>query len=91
MTKRELIAQVSEKTGTSIREAERMIGALCGCIIEELKQGGRVQIPGFGTFEVTTRAERQCRNPQTGATIVIAASKTPKFKAGKTLKDQINS
>lgn len=91
MTKRELIAQVSEKTGTSIREAERMIGALCGCIIEELKQGGRVQIPGFGTFEVTTRAERQGRNPQTGATIVIAASKTPKFKAGKTLKDQINS
>ncbi len=91
MTKRELIAQVSEKTGTSIREAERMIGALCGCITEELKQGGRVQIPGFGTFEVTTRAERQGRNPQTGATIVIAASKTPKFKAGKTLKDQINS
>ena len=68
-----------------------MVGALCGCIAEELKRGGRVQIPGFGTFEVTTRAERQGRNPQTGATIVIAASKTPKFKAGKTLKDQINS
>ena len=57
---------------------------------EELKKGEKVQLVGFGTFEVSERAAREGRNPQTGATMAIAASKTPKFKAGKALKDSLN-
>ncbi|MCD7820310.1 MAG: HU family DNA-binding protein, partial [Lachnospiraceae bacterium] len=57
---------------------------------EQLKSGEKVQMVGFGTFEVSTRGEREGRNPQTGETMKIAASKTPKFKAGKALKDAVN-
>ena len=60
-------------------------------VAEELKKGGKVQLVGFGTFEVSERAAREGRNPQTGAAMKIAASKMPKFKAGKALKDMINA
>ncbi|MBQ5870255.1 MAG: HU family DNA-binding protein, partial [Lachnospiraceae bacterium] len=65
--------------------------AFADAVAEELKAGGKVQLVGFGTFEVSERAAREGRNPKTGEKMPIAASKTPKFKAGKALKDQINA
>ena len=60
-------------------------------VADELKKGGKIQLVGFGTFEVSERAAREGRNPQTGKTMKIAASKAPKFKAGKALKDMLNA
>ncbi len=90
MNKVELIAAVSEKSGITKKAAEQSIDAFAAVIQDELKKGGRVQLVGFGTFETGTRSEREGRNPQTGETMTIAASKTVKFKAGKALKDAIN-
>ena len=90
MNKSELIAAVVEKTELSKKDAEKTLKAFEDVITEELKKGEKVQLVGFGTFEVTERAERMGRNPKTKETMVIAASKAPKFKAGKALKDAVN-
>ena len=90
MNKSELIAAVVEKTELSKKDAEKALKAFEDVITEELKKGEKVQLVGFGTFEVTERAERMGRNPKTKETMVIAASKAPKFKAGKSLKDAVN-
>lgn len=90
MNKTELIAAVAEASGLTKKDAEKALKAFTDVVAEELKNGGKVQVVGFGTFEVSERAEREGRNPQTGETMKIAASKNPKFKAGKALKDALN-
>ena len=87
MNKTELIAAAAEKAGVSKKEAEAVVTAAFDAIAASLKEGEKVQLVGFGSFEVKTRAERIGRNPATGAEIKIAASKVPTFKAGKALKD----
>ena len=83
MNKTELVAAIAEQAEISKKDAEKVVA-------EELKKGEKIQLVGFGTFEVSERAAREGRNPQTGEAMTIAASKTPKFKAGKALKDSIN-
>ena len=90
MNKTELVAAMAEKTGLSKKDAESALNAFTGVVAEELKKGEKIQLVGFGTFEVSERAARTGRNPQTGEEMTIAASKAPKFKAGKALKDAIN-
>ncbi len=90
MNKTELIAAMAEQAGISRKDAEKALKAFTDVVTEELKKGGKVQLVGFGTFEVSERAAREGRNPQTKETITIAASKAPKFKAGKALKDMVN-
>ena len=90
MNKTELIAAIAEKTELSRKDAETALKAFTEVVEEELKKGEKIQLVGFGTFEVSERAAREGRNPQTGETMQIAASKSPKFKAGKALKDAIN-
>ena len=90
MNKKELVAAIAAKAELSKKDAEAAIDAFTCVVEEELKNGGKVQLVGFGTFEVAERAAREGRNPRTNETITIAASKTPKFKAGKALKDGIN-
>jgi len=89
MNKTEFAAAVAEKTELSKKDAEAAVKAFIDVVAEELKAGEKVQLVGFGTFEVSERSARQGRNPQTGETIEIAASRTPKFKAGKALKDLV--
>ena len=86
MNKTELIAAAAEKAGVSKKEAEAVVTAAFDAIAASLKEGEKVQLVGFGSFEVKTRAER-IGTPATGAEIKIAASKVPTFKAGKALKD----
>ena len=90
MNKTELVAAMAEKAQLSKKEAEAALKAFTDVVAEELKKGEKIQLVGFGTFEVSERAARTGRNPQTGAEMTIAASKAPKFKAGKALKDSIN-
>ena len=90
MNKTELIAAVAEKTGLSKKAAGDAVAATFDEIAGALKKGDKVQLIGFGTFEVRKRAARLARNPQTGAEIKIKASKAPAFKAGKALKDALN-
>ena len=90
MNKTELVAAMAEQTNLSKKDAEAALKAFVDVVSEELKKGEKVQLVGFGTFEVSERAAREGRNPQTGETMEIKASKTPKFKAGKALKDMIN-
>ena len=90
MNKTELIAAIAEKTELSRKDAEKALKAFTEVVEEELKKGEKIQLVGFGTFEVSERAAIEGRNPQTGETMQIAASKSPKFKAGKALKDAIN-
>ena len=91
MNKAELIATVAEKTDSTKKEAELAVNAVISTIEEELKKGEKVQLIGFGTFEVRQRKARQGRNPRKpGEVIKIAASKAPVFKAGKALKDAVN-
>ncbi len=90
MNKAELVAAIAEKTELSKKDAEAALKAFTDVITEELNKGEKVTLVGFGTFEVSERGERTGRNPQTGAEMVIPASKAPKFKAGKALKDAIN-
>ena len=90
MNKTELIAAVAEKTGISKKDAEAAVKAVTDTIAAELVAGNKVQLVGFGTFEVSERPAREGRNPRTGETIKIAAAKNPKFKAGKALKDAVN-
>jgi DNA-binding protein HU-beta len=88
MTKQELINKIADAGMTKV-DASKALDALEGAITEALKRGEKVTWTGFGTFEVRSRAARMGRNPQTGAPLHIAASKTPAFKAGKTLKDSV--
>lgn len=89
MTKSELIASVSEKAGMTKKDAEKAITAVIDSITEALVKGEKVQLVGFGTFEVRDRAARTGINPQTQQKIKIAATKTPAFKAGTTLKEAV--
>ena len=91
MNKTELITVVAEKAELSKKDAEKAIKAFTDAVSEELVKGGKIQLVGFGTFEVAERAAREGRNPLTGEKITIAASKNPKFKAGKALKDLVNA
>ncbi|HPF29827.1 MAG TPA: HU family DNA-binding protein, partial [Lachnospiraceae bacterium] len=86
----ELVAAVADKAGITKKDAEAVVAAFTETVTKELKKGGKVQLVGFGTFEVTKRAARTGRNPQTGADMKIPASKAPKFKAGKAFKDALN-
>ena len=90
MNKTELIAAMAEQAGVSKKDAEKTLKAFTDVVAAELKKGEKVQLVGFGTFEVSERAAREGRNPQTGKTMKNAASKAPKFKAGKALKDSLN-
>lgn len=90
MNKTELIAAVAEKTLLSKKDSQKAVNAVFDVIAEELVKEEKVTLVGFGTFEVRHRAERQGRNPATKETITIPASKSPAFKAGKSLKDQVN-
>ena len=91
MNKAELITAVAEKTGAKKKDAEAAVNAMTACIEEALIKGEKVQIIGFGTFEVRGRKARQGRNPRKPEEVIeIAASKAPVFKAGKALKDAVN-
>ena len=91
MNKAELVAAMAEKTELSKKDAEAALNAFTDVVAEDLKKGEKIQLVGFGTFEVSERAERTGRNPQSGKEMVIPASKAPKFKAGKALKDMVNA
>ena len=90
MNKTELVAAMAENAGLTKKDAEAALKAFVETIEAALKADDKVQIVGVGTFEVSERAAREGRNPQTGETMKIAASKSPKFKAGKALKDALN-
>ena len=89
MNKTELVAAIADEAGLSKKDAEKALKAFTDVVTEELKKGEKVQLVGFGTFEVRERPERQGRNPQTKEPMTIAASKLPAFKAGKALKDAV--
>ncbi len=91
MNRTELVAAMAERANLSKKDAEAALKAFTEVVAEDLKNGGKVQLVGFGTFEVSERAAREGRNPQTGETMTIAACKAPKFKAGKAFKDAINA
>ena len=90
MNKTELITAIAESADILKKDSEKALKAFVDVVTEELKKGEKVQLVGFGTFEVSERAAREGRNPQTGKTMKIEACKAPKFKAGKALKDAIN-
>ena len=90
MNKNDLVATIADKAGLSKKDSEKALKAFEEAVSEELKKGGKVQLVGFGTFDVAERAAREGRNPQTGAAMPIPASKAPRFKVGKTLKDAVN-
>ena len=90
MNKTELVAGVAEKAGLTKKDAEKAVNALFDCVQQALAGGEKVQLIGFGTFEVKQRAARKGRNPRTGQDIEIPASSSPSFKAGKALKDAVN-
>jgi len=89
MTKQDLINRVADQAGMTKVDSSKALEALADTIMGALKRGEKVTWTGFGTFEVRSRAARMGRNPQTGAPLHIAASKTPAFKAGKTLKEMV--
>ena len=89
MKKNELIEAMVKKTGVTKAATEKTLNAFVETVIEALKEGDRVQLSGFGTFEVRERAERKGRNPFTGEEMNIAATKSPAFKAGKRFKDAL--
>ena len=91
MNKTELVAAVAEQADISKKDAEKVLKAFVDVVTEEMKKGEKIQLVGFGTFEVSERAAREGRNPQTGKTMKIEACKAPKFKAGKALKDAVNA
>lgn len=91
MNKTELITAMAEKAEISKKDAEKALTTFTNVIADTLVDGDKVAITGFGTFEVVERAERQGRNPATGEAITIAASKSPKFKTGKALKEAVKA
>ena len=90
MNRMELVAAIAEKSELSKKDAEKALKAFTDVVAEELKKCEQIQLVGFGTFKVSERAAREGRNPQTGETMQIKASKSPKFTAGKALKDALN-
>lgn len=90
MNKAELVAAMADQADLSKKDAEKALKAFTDIVAEELKKGEKIQLVGFGTFEVSERAAREGRNPQSGEPMKIPASKAPKFKAGKALKDMVN-
>ena len=90
MNKTQLIEVIADKSGLKKKEAEAALNAMTEAVAQALKAGDKVALVGFGTFEVKERAARSGRNPKTGETIQIAASKHPAFTAGKALKDAVN-
>ncbi len=90
MNKTDLVAAVAQKAELTKKDAEKAVSAFTAAITEALVEGDKVQLVGFGTFEVRTRDARTGKNPRTGEVIKIAASKVPAFKAGKALKDVVN-
>lgn len=91
MNKTELVSIMAEKAEITKVDAEKALTAFTEAVADALKAGDKVQLLGFGTFEVAERPAREGRNPRTGETIQIAAAKAPKFKAGKALKDTVNA
>ncbi len=91
MNRSELVAQISEKSGLTKKDSEKALAAFIESVEETLVSGDKVQLVGFGTFEVRERAARTGRDPRTGNPIKIAAAKAPAFKAGKALKDAVNA
>jgi DNA-binding protein HU-beta len=90
MNKTELVGKIAEKSNLTKKDSEKALNAFIESVIETLKNGDKVQLTGFGTFEVHDRAERKGRNPQTGKEIVIPATKAPAFKAGTELKKVVS-
>ncbi|MFZ5639760.1 MAG: HU family DNA-binding protein [Bacillota bacterium] len=90
MNKQDLVSSVAEKAELTKKDAEKAVSAVFASIEGALAKGDKVQLVGFGTFEVRKRAARKGRNPQTGKEIQIAAAKVPAFKAGKALKDAVS-
>jgi Bacterial nucleoid DNA-binding protein len=90
MNKAELIAKIAEKSNLTKKDSEVALNATIESIQDALKKGEKVQLVGFGSFEVTKRAQRKGRNPQTGEEMKIPAAKAPKFRAGKALKELVN-
>lgn len=91
MTKAELITQISEKCEFSKKDAEKALSAVISSITDALIDGDKVQLVGFGTFEVRDRKEKESKNPRTGEPILVPAKKAPAFKPGKALKDAVNA
>ena len=91
MNKTELIAEIAERAEISKKDAEKALKAFTDVVTDELVKGEKVQLVGFGTFEVSERAAREGRNPKSGEPMKIEASRSPKFKAGKALKDLVNA
>ena len=91
MNKTELVAAMADQSGLSKKDAEKALKAFTDVVAEQLKKEDKIQLVGFGTFEVSKRAAREGRNPQSGEVMNIPASKAPKFKAGKALKDMVNA
>lgn len=91
MTKNELVAAIAEKSELTKKDSEKALKAFIDVTTETLKKGEKVTIPGFGNFETATRNARTGRNPQTGETMEIPASKSAKFKPGTTLKNAVNA
>ena len=90
MTKKEFVSTLSEKTGLSKKDTEVFVNAFIDTITEELASGGSVNLTGFGSFEVRSRKEKTCLNPQTKERMLVPATKSPAFKPGKALKDEIS-
>ena len=90
MNKTELVTAIAEQAELSKKDSEKALKAFIDVVTDELKKGEKIQLVGFGTFEVIERAAREGRNPLTGDKMQIKASKAPKFKAGKALKDAVN-
>ena len=91
MNKAELIMAMADRADITKKDAEKVLKVFTDIVFEELAKGEKVQLVGFGTFEVSERAAREGRNPQTGEAMTIEASRLPKFKAGKAFKDAINA
>ena len=91
MNKTELVAAMAKETNLSKKDVEAVLKSFTDVVADELKKGGKIQLVGFGTFEVSERAERKGRNQQKGENMKNAVSKAPKFKAGKALKDMVNA
>ena len=91
MNRAEVITEMSQKTGITKIDTEASLVAFMDVVMETLARNERIGLVGFGTFEVSERAEREGRNPQTGETIMLSASKSPKFKPAKSFKDRLNA
>lgn len=90
MNKKELVQAIVTDSQVSKKDVEKVVESFTKVVSESLRDGDKVQLVGFGTFELSERAEREGRNPKTGATMKIPASRSPKFKPGKALKDLVN-